>query len=261
MVNSTSDALLLDRQDYRSPAERQFAVTNRLHAAELAVDIPNETSSAASAARTTVGLCETQPIAVAGIRAVLAESSDLELSWACDSLATAQQLARTSPPKVLVIDKAFGAQAVLDAVTELGTLESPVSVVVWGVSLTEAEALRFLQTGARGIMRKTSDLSTLLAGIRRVGAGNSWMEDYVLRENGNGGRRARSSLTPREQQVLELVERGLKNKDIATALDIRPGTVKIHLKHIFEKTGVRGRYGLALASLKDRTTVQARGAA
>jgi DNA-binding CsgD family transcriptional regulator len=35
-------------------------------------------------------------------------------------------------------------------------------------------------------------------------------------------------------------------------LGIRPGTVKIHQKHIFEKTGVRGRYGLAISGLKDR---------
>jgi DNA-binding NarL/FixJ family response regulator len=62
----------------------------------------------------------------------------------------------------------------------------------------------------------------------------------------------RSELTSREQQVLELVEQGLKNKEIARELGIRPGTVKIHLKHIFEKTGVRGRYGLALTGLKEK---------
>lgn len=51
---------------------------------------------------------------------------------------------------------------------------------------------------------------------------------------------------------MELVERGLKNKDIASELGIRIGTVKIHLKHIFEKTGIRGRYGLALSGLKEK---------
>ena len=52
--------------------------------------------------------------------------------------------------------------------------------------------------------------------------------------------------------MVELVEQGLKNRDIARNLGIRPGTVKIHLKHIFEKTGIRGRYGLALSGLKKR---------
>ncbi len=52
--------------------------------------------------------------------------------------------------------------------------------------------------------------------------------------------------------MLELVEQGLRNKDIATALGIQAGTVKIHLKHIFEKTGIRGRFGLALSGLKEK---------
>jgi DNA-binding NarL/FixJ family response regulator len=51
---------------------------------------------------------------------------------------------------------------------------------------------------------------------------------------------------------MELVERGMKNRDIATTLGIRTGTVKIHLKHIFEKTGIRGRYGLALCGLREK---------
>jgi DNA-binding CsgD family transcriptional regulator len=63
----------------------------------------------------------------------------------------------------------------------------------------------------------------------------------------------RSGLTGgREQQVLELVEQGLKNREIARELGIRPGTVKIHLKHIFEKTGVRGRVGLAINGMKEK---------
>ena len=53
-------------------------------------------------------------------------------------------------------------------------------------------------------------------------------------------------------KVLELVEQGMKNKEIARELGIRPGTVKIHLKHIFEKTGVRGRYGLALSVMREK---------
>ena len=51
------------------------------------------------------------------------------------------------------------------------------------------------------------------------------------------------------------MEQGFKNKEIAVELGIRPGTVKIHLKHIFEKTGVRGRYGLAISGLKERGVV------
>jgi DNA-binding CsgD family transcriptional regulator len=51
------------------------------------------------------------------------------------------------------------------------------------------------------------------------------------------------------------VERGLRNREIAHNLGIQTGTVKIHLKHIFEKTGVRGRYGLALNGLRERGAI------
>jgi two-component system, NarL family, nitrate/nitrite response regulator NarL len=170
-------------------------------------------------------------------------------------------MARTEAPDVLSIDKAFGIQAILDWLTprqggemeESGEDEShPMAIVVWGVSVTESEALRFLQGGARGILRKTAGLPAIIACVRTVAAGRSWMEDCVFRDSARSDRYPRSELTAREQQVLELVEQGCKNKEIAQELGIRPGTVKIHLKHIFEKTGIRGRYGLALNGWRDR---------
>jgi two-component system nitrate/nitrite response regulator NarL len=93
-------------------------------------------------------------------------------------------------------------------------------------------------------------LNTILSCLRTVASRRSWMEDCVFRDSARSERYARSELTPREHQVLEKVEQGFKNKEIALELQIRPGTVKVHLKHIFEKTGVRGRYGLAINGLK-----------
>jgi DNA-binding NarL/FixJ family response regulator len=62
----------------------------------------------------------------------------------------------------------------------------------------------------------------------------------------NDGRRAAMRLTRRERQIVEAVSKGMKNKQIAEALGITPGTVKVHLMHIFEKTGARNRFQLAL---------------
>jgi DNA-binding CsgD family transcriptional regulator len=78
------------------------------------------------------------------------------------------------------------------------------------------------------------------------------MDDCVFRGAQRIERNGHPDLTPREFQVLALVEQGMKNREIAQELGIRSGTVKIHLKHIFEKTGVRGRYGLALHGLRSR---------
>jgi DNA-binding NarL/FixJ family response regulator len=208
-----------------------------------------------------ISICDTQPVTSEGVRTLLSGAVDLQFAQAGDSLEQAGRWLRASgeeAPDVLILDKAFGMQTLLDWMAEWKAspeYSARTGLVVWGVSVTEAEALRFLQAGARGILRKTAGVASLLACLRTVAAGRSWMEDCVFRDQSRSDRYPRSELTSREQQVLELVEQGCKNKDIASELGIRPGTVKIHLKHIFEKTGVRGRYGLALNGLRDRGMV------
>ena len=203
----------------------------------------------------TVAVCDTQPVTAEGIRTLLTGNPELRFQQMAESLGAVLDLARRHTPDVIVVDKAFGIQAVLEWLSEIRGVAPNTGVVIWGVSVTEAEALRFLQAGARGILRKTAGVSSVLACLRTVADGRSWMEDAVFRDSARADKYPRSELTAREQQVLELVEQGFKNKEIALDLGIRPGTVKIHLKHIFEKTGVRGRYGLALSGLKDRGLV------
>lgn len=203
----------------------------------------------------TVAICDTQPITAEGLRTLLASCRDLEFCDTVNSLDLGTMLVRKRNPDILIVDKGLGMHSVLDWLNDLKMMPTMPAIVVWGVTMTEAEALRLLQSGARGIVRKTADLESLLACLRTVATGRSWMEDSVFRDSIRPERYARSELTAREQQVLELVEQGFKNKEIAMELGIRPGTVKIHLKHIFEKTGVRGRYGLAISGLKDKGLV------
>ena len=118
--------------------------------------------------------------------------------------------------------------------------------------MSEPEALRYFQAGAAGVVRKSADLSDVWACIRTVVAGGAWMEQEILRDPGRPIYSGHSALTARETQVMELVERGLRNKEIADALGICTGTVKIHLRHIFEKTGIHGRYGLAMSGLRNK---------
>ncbi len=201
----------------------------------------------------TVAVCETQPLTAEGLASVLRAHSEFRLTASVFSLTDASRLlAVERPPQILVVDKTFGVQAVLDWMSDHRQLANATALVIWGLSISEAEALRFLQTGAKGIIRKVAAPAALVTCLRSVARGSSWMEDSLFRESSRPERSHRSELTPREQQVMDLVEQGHKNKDIAKALNIRPGTVKIHLKHIFEKTGVRGRYGLALSGMKDK---------
>jgi len=204
-----------------------------------------------------VSICEAQPLAVYGLLHLLASTDDLQFATSHSSPAEWMVSPRAHQTDVLIIDKGLGAQTVLDALTQLppehgSTCSGIPAVVIWGMSITEAEALRFLQAGAKGILRKSADTVTILACLRAVCKGRSWMQDCVFRDLSSVEPQVRSDLTPREHQVMELVEQGFKNREIAQELGIRPGTVKIHLKHIFEKTGVHGRHGLALNGLRQK---------
>jgi DNA-binding NarL/FixJ family response regulator len=202
--------------------------------------------------KSTIAICDTQPIAAEGIRTLLSGCDELQFMTTVDTLQSAYETTMVQSPDIFIIDKAFGVQPIIEWLGCLRDSQARTAAVVWGNSISEPEALRFFQLGARGIIRKTAGLVTLLNCLQAVRAGSTWMEDAVFREAVRPDRYPRSELTPREQQVMELVEQGLKNKEIGLELGIRPGTVKIHLKHIFEKTGVHGRYGLALSGLQNR---------
>jgi two-component system, NarL family, nitrate/nitrite response regulator NarL len=199
-----------------------------------------------------VVICDTEPVAIEGVRAVLDRHEGLQLLGADTSLFNGMELVRRLEPSVAVIDKAFGIHAVMDWMRVLRACGNTTSAIVWGIGLSDAEALRLLQAGAMGVIRKTAGMEQLVSCIRAVAAGKTWMEESLFRDGERAIRGQRSNLTGRELQVLELVEQGMRNKDIGNTLGIQAGTVKIHLKHIFEKTGIRGRYGLAVSGLKER---------
>jgi DNA-binding NarL/FixJ family response regulator len=201
-----------------------------------------------------VAVFDPQPIVVEGLRAVLAASGSYWMLEPAGSLDSLTRLIVSSAPHITVVDKAIGVPVLVDWLDRIRERNTS-AVVVWASSVTDGEALRLLKAGARGVIRKTAEPATLLACIGAVASGATWMEDALFAETARRDSGGRTDLTVREQQVLELVEQGLRNKDIAGELGIKPGTVKIHLKHIFEKTGVHGRFGLALSGIRERTPI------
>ncbi|SPE32857.1 Response regulator receiver protein (modular protein) [Candidatus Sulfopaludibacter sp. SbA3] len=200
----------------------------------------------------TVAVCDTQPIAIEGLRSLLESAESLRVVAAENTVMDGIGAVRELRPSILLVDKAFGYQAVSDWLAMLRSSPVPVATIVWGSSFSEVEAMRFIQAGASGVLRKTASLDTVLECLRTVERGNTWMSGDMVRDLDRLPHPAHSPLTARELQVMEAVERGCKNKHIAAELGIQIGTVKIHLKHIFEKTGIRGRYGLALSGLKEK---------
>lgn len=200
--------------------------------------------------RNLVGVCDAQPATAEGVRALLAQTRVFECHWIAPSLTVCLELLRRQPANLVLLDKGLGFKDLIDTLAVIGAVGNGARPIVWGSSLSESETLRLFQAGAQGVMRKSADAVTIIDCLATVAAGRTWVDDAAARAPARINRRHERLLTLREQQVLELVEQGMKNREIAGELGIRPGTVKIHLKHIFEKTGIYGRFGLVLNGLR-----------
>lgn len=195
--------------------------------------------------RVSVFVCEAQPIVIEGLQRVFSGSGDFELAgWVFRLNDAVEQLGRLQP-HIFLIDQTAGTSSILRFISTLKTAGARSYPVLWVNELSEADALRALQLGMRGILKKTASPQVLVECLKEVAGGKIWMEDSS-QIVGFLQRRETSRLTPRERDVVRLICQGMKNKQIAAKLGITPGTVKVHLMHIFEKTGLKDRFALAV---------------
>jgi DNA-binding NarL/FixJ family response regulator len=189
--------------------------------------------------------CEAQPVAIEGLQRVLGACDDLALVGTVSRITDALDAISSLRPDIALVDLSAGLAPAVRLVTSLKAASVPSHVALWVLDLPEMEAFRALQMGVRGILRKTLPVAKLMECLREVGAGKIWMDDsehvtqFIQRKEA-------SRLTPREKEVVRLICRGMKNKQIAENLHITAGTVKVHLMHIFEKTGLKDRLALAV---------------
>ncbi|MDP9115304.1 MAG: response regulator transcription factor, partial [Acidobacteriota bacterium] len=191
--------------------------------------------------------CEAQPIVLEGLAKVLAGGSEFEYLGSTPGIADALDAVRHQHPDVLLVDQSVGLKQIFQFISDVKNTWPRCQPILWVNDLAEIDCFRALQLGARGILKKTVSIAAMRECLLAVGQGEVWIESS-LAEHAVGAMDRRSSprLTPREKDIVHHVCGGLKNKEIAEALAITPGTVKVHLMHIFEKTGVKDRFELAV---------------
>jgi DNA-binding NarL/FixJ family response regulator len=120
-------------------------------------------------------------------------------------------------------------------------------VVALTASIDEARMMGVLRAGAAGYVRKDAEPETLLAAVRAVARGRTFIDPSI------GHRVLRTDttddLTSRELEVLRHVALGESNKDIAIALEIGEETVKTHVRHVLAKLGAENRAQAAVRAL------------
>jgi two-component system, NarL family, nitrate/nitrite response regulator NarL len=195
-----------------------------------------------------------------GLVRVVASSPDLDLAGTAQDLEAAIGEITMCRPRVLIIGQPPTSRSVLPLLARAKEAQLDSHVVLWVNAASDVDSFRALQMGARGVVSRMAPGDQLIECIRAVAGGNVWLESGPSRSS-QSTVSAAFRITPREREIIELVCRGMKNKEIAAEMCITPGTVKVHLMHIFEKTGLRDRFQLALRGrqLLGAVPVQAAG--
>jgi len=192
---------------------------------------------------TRVFVCDCQPIVLEGLARVLAASPDLELAGTALTVEeTLAGLPDLAPDLILLceeLDTPWDARSIV----AIRSAAPQARLVLW-TSAPDSRRVR-LEAGFAGVLDKRRPVSVLLECLRAVAQGAWWMDGHTQAPD-PVHRRSPPRLTRRERDIVRLVSEGLKNREIALALSISPGTVKVHLMHIFEKAGVEDRLQLAL---------------
>jgi DNA-binding NarL/FixJ family response regulator len=124
-----------------------------------------------------------------------------------------------------------------------------VRVVALTASMDEARMMAVLRAGAAGYIRKDAEPETLLAAIRAVAKGKTYIDPSLVRRVAEASL-PHEDLTPREREVLRHLALGRSNKDIADALAICEETVKTHVGHVLAKLQVENRAQAIVQALK-----------
>ncbi len=191
-------------------------------------------------------IVDDHPIVREGLAAVLDAQEDMEVAGeASDGEEAVKQYAEHQPDIVLMDLAMPGADGV-EAIRRIRAFDEQARVVVLTAYDTDDRIFQAVQAGARGYLLKGAPRDEIFRAIREVNNGGSLLEpaiaDKLLSRVGDilrGG--AVEQLTPRELDILTLMARGLRNKEIAHQLYITERTVKFHANAIYRKLDVSSR--------------------
>lgn len=175
-----------------------------------------------------------------GLAAMIGRQADMEMVACAATGEEAVALFQHHRPSVTIMDLQLGTMSGVEAIRQIRTLNPAARIIVLTMSQGEEDIHRALQAGAATYLLKDTAFEDLIQTIRDISGGRQPIISAAVRAR-LAERAGRPSLTPREIQVLELVRRGLRNKEVAASLGIGEETVQSHVKSILSKLDVPDR--------------------
>ncbi|AUH69642.1 MULTISPECIES: response regulator [Gordonia] len=191
-------------------------------------------------------LVDDHPVVRAGLRAVLGASPDLDVVAEAGTADEAIALAGELSLDVVLMDLRLHGTETHDAdgvyaTQSIRRLADPPQVLILTTYESDADIVRSVSAGAVGYLLKDAAPETLISAIRSAAAGETVLGPAVAARLLTRVTDSRPALTARELEIVEHLDLGLSNREIAKRLFISEATVKSHLVHIFDKLGVSSR--------------------
>jgi len=187
------------------------------------------------------------PVVREGLVAIIEAQDDMTVVGEAGDGAQAIAIYKAAKPDVVLMDLAMPGTDGVQAIEGMRAFDSEARVVVLTAYDTDERILRAVEAGARGYLLKGAPRDDIFRAVRVVNLGGSLLEPAVAGKLLNRvgdilrGGAPEEELTPREQDVLNLMARGFRNKEIAFELHITERTVKFHANAIYRKLDVGGR--------------------
>jgi two-component system NarL family response regulator len=201
--------------------------------------LPSEALLHVAAAKATVMLVDDHALLRTGVASIINQEPDLQVVVEASNGLEAIAAYERHHPDVTLLDLRMPVMEGVEAVRQIRERDPRARVIVLTTYDTDDEISRALKAGAKAYVLKDISADLLIACIRDVLAGKTYLAPSAAAKLAEGVTRVQ--LTPREMTTLRLMADGKSNKEIASELSISERTVKTHLGHLFEKLGVTSR--------------------
>jgi NarL family two-component system response regulator LiaR len=199
----------------------------------------------------TIAITDDHRVVTASLKAYLESFPDMRVVGVAKSGESLLENVAAWAPQVALLDLLMpGGIDGVETARRMQTAAPSVRVIALTASMDEARMMAVLRAGAVGYVRKDADPEVLLAAIRAVAAGKTFIDPAVARKLVGAEDESRIDLTTRELHVLRHVALGRTNKDIAQVLDISEETVKSHVANVLGKLLVENRAQAIVQALK-----------
>lgn len=193
-------------------------------------------------------IADDHPVVRAGLSSMLGMHSGLEVLASVASGEEALAAVNEKKPDILLLDLRMPGMGGLDVLRSLKGRADGTKVIVLTSYETDEDIYRAVEAGARGYLLKNTSETEMLAAIETVQQGQCFFPPSVAARLAE--RLARASLTARETGILELLAKGLTNRQIGSALQISEHTARNHVNSIIEKLGVSDRTEAVITALQ-----------